>query len=112
MLRDDTMIVVNFVGIALSIIYLMIYYQYSPSKTGVWAKMGLAGAFSAACVGYTEYEDPSIVEYRYGLIITAFMFWLIASPLFGLVSFYTRYLLVLLCRSPVTTMAMCGVGHP
>lgn len=80
------MILVNFVGIALSIVYLMIYFQYSPRKLQAWAKMGLGGAFTAALVGYAHYEDPKLVEYRFGMMLTAFMFWLIASPLFNLVS--------------------------
>lgn len=84
LLRDNTMIMVNFIGIAISIIYLMVYFNYAPNKMAVWAKIGLAGAFSAACIGYSEYENPVYVEQRFGLIITAFMFWLIASPLFGL----------------------------
>ncbi|GBP43813.1 Sugar transporter SWEET1 [Eumeta japonica] len=84
MIRDDTMILVNFVGLALSIIYLMVYFNYAQDKVTVWAKMGLGGAFAAAVIAYSEMEDPKVVEHRFGLILTAFMFWLIASPLFGL----------------------------
>ena len=50
----------------------------------MWAYIGLSGAMSAAVIGYAEYEDPKLVENRLGTIITAFMFYLIASPLFGL----------------------------
>ncbi|CAH2225590.1 jg22537, partial [Pararge aegeria aegeria] len=83
-LRDDTMIQVNFMGLALNIIYLMIYYTYARNKGTVWMQMGLGGAFAAALIGYSEMEDPKLVESRFGMIITVFMFYLIASPLFGL----------------------------
>lgn len=86
-LRDDTMIQVNMFGLALNIIYVMIYFNYSQQKVKVWAQIGLAGAVSAALIGYAQTEDPKLVETRFGTIITAFMFYLIASPLFGLVSF-------------------------
>ncbi|XP_050671367.1 sugar transporter SWEET1 [Leptidea sinapis] len=83
-LRDDTMIQVNFFGLALNIVYLMVYFNYSSQKGRVWTQIGAGGAFSAAVLGYAEYEDPSLVENRLGTIITVFMFYLIASPLFGL----------------------------
>lgn len=85
-LRDDTMIQVNFIGLAINVVYLVIFFHYSHEKVKVWAQMGLAGALSAALIGYAEMEDPALVENRFGSIITAFMFLLIASPLFGLVS--------------------------
>lgn len=83
-LRDDTMIQVNMFGLALNIIYVVIYFNYSQQKVKVWAQIGLAGAVSAALIGYAQTEDPKLVETRFGTIITAFMFYLIASPLFGL----------------------------
>ncbi|XP_026742847.1 sugar transporter SWEET1 [Trichoplusia ni] len=83
-LRDDTMIQVNFIGLAINVVYLVIFFHYSHEKVKVWAQMGLAGALSAALIGYAEMEDPALVENRFGSIITAFMFLLIASPLFGL----------------------------
>ncbi|CAH0718732.1 unnamed protein product, partial [Brenthis ino] len=85
MLRDDTMIQVNFFGIALSIIYLMVYYTYSKDKFGeVWLKTGTALAVCVGLIAYAEMEDPKLIENRFGSIITAFMFYLIASPLFNL----------------------------
>lgn len=87
-LRDDKMIQVNLVGLALNIVYTLVYFHYTSEKIKVWAKIGLAGAFTVALLGYAEMEDPKLVENRFGTIITAFMFYLIASPLFGLVSFF------------------------
>ncbi|XP_045446013.1 sugar transporter SWEET1 [Melitaea cinxia] len=83
-LRDDTMIQVNYFGLALNIIYTTIFYQYSAQKGKVWTHIGMAGAFSVAIIGYAEMEDPQLVENRLGAISTAFMFYLISSPLFGL----------------------------
>ncbi|XP_047528287.1 sugar transporter SWEET1 [Vanessa atalanta] len=83
-LRDDTMIQVNFFGLSLSILYIMIYYTYATEKGQVWLQMGIAGAFSAALIGYAEMEDPKLIENRFGSIITVFMFYLIASPLLNL----------------------------
>ncbi|XP_014368003.1 sugar transporter SWEET1 [Papilio machaon] len=83
-LRDDKMIQVNLVGLALNIVYVLVYFHYTSEKVKVWAKIGLAGAFTVALLGYAEMEDPKLVENRFGTIITAFMFYLIASPLFGL----------------------------
>ncbi|KAI5646142.1 sugar efflux transporter for intercellular exchange domain-containing protein [Phthorimaea operculella] len=83
-LRDHTIVQVNFVGLALNLIYLMIYFQYATEKFKVWLQMGAGIAFSAAMIAYAQYEDPKLVESRFGTMITAFMFYLIASPLFGL----------------------------
>ncbi|CAH2074717.1 unnamed protein product, partial [Iphiclides podalirius] len=109
-LRDDTVIRVNFAGLALNlaydwmifpypppgdapdgrsgnssrVAYVLIYFNYTTDKLRVWAKVGIAGAFTAALLGYAEIEDPRLVENRFGSVITAFMFYLIASPLFGL----------------------------
>ena len=43
-------------------------------------------AVVAAILAYVFWEDPDIVEFRYGIIITALLFLLIASPLQSLVS--------------------------
>lgn len=90
-LRDDKMIQVNLFGLALNIIYCLVYFNYTQEKMKVWAQLGLAGAFSAGLIAYAEMEDPKLVENRFGTIITAFMFYLIASPLFGLVSSFNFY---------------------
>lgn len=89
-LRDNTMIQVNFFGLALNILYCLFYFQYTHEKMKIWGQMGVAGAFSAGLIAYTAAEDPALVENRFGMIITALMFLLIASPLFGLVSAFLR----------------------
>ncbi|XP_047988802.1 LOW QUALITY PROTEIN: sugar transporter SWEET1 [Leguminivora glycinivorella] len=83
-LRDDTMIRVNFFGIALSIVYLSVYFCYTKKKVQAWFHMGVWGAFTAAVISYVQMADPAVVENHLGTLLTAFMFYLIASPLFGL----------------------------
>ncbi|CAG9783438.1 unnamed protein product [Diatraea saccharalis] len=83
-LRDNNIIQVNFAGLALNIVYLLIFFNYTSHKVKTWAQIGLAGAVSAALIAYANAEDPKLVETRFGTIITAFMFYLIASPLFDL----------------------------
>lgn len=87
MMGDDATIKVNIFGFCLSVIYTCIFYYYTPmnQKISVWTKMGIAAAFAASLIGYTQYEDPKVVEFRYGLILTGILYLLIASPLFGLV---------------------------
>jgi hypothetical protein len=43
-------------------------------------------AFVAALIAYVFWENPDIVEFRYGIIITTLFMFLIASPLLSLVS--------------------------
>jgi solute carrier family 50 protein (sugar transporter) len=43
-------------------------------------------AFVAALIAYVFWESPDIVEFRYGIIVTALLMLLVASPLISLVS--------------------------
>lgn len=82
------MLRVNCFGLVLNIIYMTVYYFYTPdnNKTTVWAQIGLSGAFSAVVIGYAQYERPDLIEFRFGLIMTAFLFALVSSPFLSLVS--------------------------
>jgi len=82
-IRDVGMIKVNFIGFALSVIYCLIYYWYTPNaqKTQVWGKFGIGGALVAAIIAYAQYEDPELVEFRFGVILTILLLGLIGSPL-------------------------------
>lgn len=92
----------------MSVIYIAVFYIYTPlkEKISVWFKVGIAGAISAMLVGYAkvnnfflaltlnffnkksndffQYEDPNVVEHRFGLLVTLFLYALIASPMAGL----------------------------
>ncbi|KAG5673454.1 hypothetical protein PVAND_003500 [Polypedilum vanderplanki] len=83
LMNDPTTIKVNMIGVILSVIYITAFYIYTPieEKFNVWFKVGLAGAFSAIMIGYTKYEDPNLVEQRFGLILTLLLYAVIASPM-------------------------------
>ncbi|XP_041772669.1 sugar transporter SWEET1-like [Anopheles merus] len=86
MLRDDGMIRVNFIGLALNLLYVCGFYLYTegPAKTAVWGQIGLAGALTAGVLSYVQYEDPQLVEFRFGLILTGLLWTLVGMPLLGL----------------------------
>ncbi|XP_063705841.1 sugar transporter SWEET1 [Culicoides brevitarsis] len=85
-IRDDMTIKVNMIGFALGTIYCLIYYYYTPNehKTKVWGQFGLGGAFTTAIIAYSQLEDPKVVEFRFGMIVTVLLLTMIASPLFDL----------------------------
>ncbi|GAB0087106.1 Sugar transporter SWEET [Sergentomyia squamirostris] len=86
LLRDETMIPVNLIGLALSVVYVCFFYFYTPGplKQRVWGQMGIAGAFSTAAVAYAQWEDEDLVETRFGLILTVLMVYMISAPFFDL----------------------------
>uniref|UniRef100_A0A182J313 Sugar transporter SWEET n=1 Tax=Anopheles atroparvus TaxID=41427 RepID=A0A182J313_ANOAO len=86
MLRDDGMIRVNFIGLALHLLYVCAFYLYTPGpkKTAVWGQIGLAGAFTVGVLSYVQYEDPQVVEFRFGVILTGILWTLVGMPLLGL----------------------------
>ncbi|EAT43194.1 AAEL005353-PA [Aedes aegypti] len=86
LMNDPAMIRANVVGFAISVVYSVFFYLYTPrqSKGDFWKQLGIAGAITAAIVGYAKIENPEVVEDRFGLIITVLMLMLIAQPLFGL----------------------------
>lgn len=54
-MSDNATIKINFMGLLLSIIYISIFYFYTPlkQKIAVWGKIGMAGSFTAALIAYT-----------------------------------------------------------
>ncbi|XP_033220862.1 sugar transporter SWEET1-like [Belonocnema kinseyi] len=50
-------------------------------QSDVLVSLAKAVAFIAVFIGYAQIEDESKVEFRFGLIVTALMFILIAAPL-------------------------------
>jgi len=85
-IRDDAMIKVNFFGIAINILFMLVFYYYTPNenKLKIWGKTGLSGLFVAACYIYSEWEDPNLIEFRLGMLITVILVALVGSPLLGL----------------------------
>lgn len=89
LLNDTPTITVNLFGVAINIAYICFFYVYTNNvkdKTVVWAQLGYAGAFIAAVLAYTYVENPKDLPFRYGLLLTAVLFYFIGSPLLGLVS--------------------------
>jgi len=86
LIGDSVTVQVNLFGSLLSVFYILVFYYYTPikDKFSVWTKIGAAGAFAAAMIAYTKYEDPKLVEQRFGLIITGFLYLLISFPMLGL----------------------------
>lgn len=80
------MIRVNFLGLAVNILYLCCFYFYTPNnnKTAVWGQLGIGGALSAAVLAYSNYEDPKLLEFRLGMLLTVCLFGLVASPYLSL----------------------------
>jgi len=83
-LNDPAMTRVNVVGLSLNLGYLICYYIYCANKRDVQQQVFYATGFVAALLAYVFWEDPDIVEFRYGLIITVLLMFLIASPLLSL----------------------------
>lgn len=82
------MIRINLIGFALNVVFVTFFYLYVPAeeKMQAWRQIGIAGAITTAGLAYAQYEDPDKIEFRFGLIMTGFLFTLVASPLFSLVS--------------------------
>lgn len=87
-LNDGPTIQVNLIGTAINIAYICFYFCYTNNvkdKTLAWAQIGYGGAFLAAVFAYTYVENPKVLPFRYGLILTAVLFYFIGTPLLGLV---------------------------
>ncbi|KAG5878291.1 hypothetical protein JTB14_033092 [Gonioctena quinquepunctata] len=91
LLNDPAMLQVNIAAIILNIIYTVFYYFHSHEKyQDVLKPLAIAAGVVAIFIGYAELEDPSKLEYRYGLIVTVLMLLLIAAPLLDLKKIVTN----------------------
>lgn len=87
-LNDTPTVQVNIIGTALNIGYICFFYCYTNNvkdKTLAFTQMGYAGAFLAAIFAYTFVENPEVLPFRYGLLLTAVLFYFVGSPLLSLV---------------------------
>lgn len=86
-LGDDAVIRANFIGLALSIVFVGIFYYYTPNaqKNAVWRSTGVAGAVASAILAYAQYEDQSVLADRLGLVLFVFVFILTSLPLLSVV---------------------------
>lgn len=82
MLQDKAMFQVNLAAIILNSLYLLCYFIYSRNTWEEIYRPCLRGfGLIAALFTYMAWEDPSKVEYRYGLIVTILMLLLMGAPL-------------------------------
>lgn len=88
MLQDEAMLVVNVAAVILNVIYTAFYYVYSQDKSSeVHKPLTYGFTLAAVLLGYVSWEDPALVEYRFGFIVTVLMLLLMGSPLIELVSY-------------------------
>ncbi|XP_066997602.1 sugar transporter SWEET1 [Anabrus simplex] len=83
-LDDPAMTRVNLFGLFLNALYLVCYYIYTHEKGAVLTQLMYSTAFVGVLLGYTAWESPDLIEFRFGMIITILLMLLIASPLFSL----------------------------
>jgi len=85
MLEDTAMFVVNLSAIVLNVVYSAFYYAYSEDKSSeVHKPLVYGSALIAVLLGYAGWEDPALIEYRFGFIVTVLMLILMGSPLIEL----------------------------
>lgn len=93
-LQDKAMFQVNMAAIVLNVMYLICYYIYCKYKWEDLYKPCLRGMGLIAAISmYLRWEDPSKLEYRYGLLVTVLMLLLMGSPLMEIVSYIFRIIL-------------------
>lgn len=87
MLEDLAMYQVNLAAILLNVGYIVFYYLYCSEKWHqIFKPSAVGAALIAVLLAYIGYEDPELLESRYGLIITILMLLLLGSPLLEVVS--------------------------
>lgn len=87
-LNDTPTIQVSLIGTLLNIVYISFYIYYTTNvkdKSLARTQMGYAGAFLAALFSYTFVENPKVLPFRYGMILTVVLFFFVGLPLLKLV---------------------------
>lgn len=98
MLNDPAMLTVNIAAIFLNTIYLLFYLFYCKTKSDVFKALAIGAGLVAVLIGYARMENPELVEYRFGLIVTILMLVLIGSPLFEVVNNHIHIFLLFIRR--------------
>jgi len=86
LMGDMPMIRVNIIGFAINVVFTLVFYWYATPafKTKIWGKIGVAGLFTTACLVYSSFEDPEKIEFRFGMLITGILVYLIGMPMLHL----------------------------
>lgn len=89
--------IVNFVGLFLNMGYNVFYFLWSDKESRIefGKSCAKAIAFLIVLISYVIMEDPEKLEFRFGIIVTIFMFTLIASPLLNVVSFLFKVIFLI-----------------
>ncbi|XP_038215827.1 sugar transporter SWEET1-like [Zerene cesonia] len=83
-LKDPSMVQVNFFGLVLNVGYLSVYAKYEQNPAPMWKKIGVACVISAVVIIYTQLENPELVGHRFGIFMMTFMMFMIGQSLYGL----------------------------
>ncbi|KAL7019574.1 hypothetical protein ACKWTF_011166 [Chironomus riparius] len=83
LINDDASFNSNAIGLALSVVYVTIFYYYIPAaeKSAEYKKLFATIAFIVGVLVYSEYEDPEKIEHRFGLIFTALFLGFMILPI-------------------------------
>lgn len=87
-LNDAPTIQVSLIGFTLNIGYISVFRYYTNNAKDnalAWKQMTYAGALLVAIIAYTFVEDPEVLPFRYGMTLTAILFFFVSLPLFKLV---------------------------
>lgn len=98
-LQDKAMFQVNVAAIILNALYIAFYHIYSEKKwVEIYKPFAIGIGIVAVIFGYLKVENPDLIEFRYGLIVTLLSLSLMGSPLIELVStLQQQFFLVLKC---------------
>ncbi|XP_020288191.1 sugar transporter SWEET1 [Pseudomyrmex gracilis] len=81
MVDDINMKVVNIFGFLVNIVYMAVYYYYTPNTRKLLKQVSKVSMFVTILLAYAQVEDPEVVEHRFGIVVTVLLLLLIASPL-------------------------------
>ncbi|ETN62165.1 hypothetical protein AND_006148 [Anopheles darlingi] len=86
LMGDSVMINSNLVGLAISFSYAAFFAFYTPAKErgSFWRASLWTTLFTFGVLLYAKFENPAVVEDRFGMILTVLMLCLIGQPLIGL----------------------------
>lgn len=88
-LNDSPTIRVNALGVFVNLLYILYFSKYTKGtkeKTEMWTTLGYGGSFLIAVLGYCTYEDPKVLPFRYGTLLSVILFALVGMPLLDIVS--------------------------
>lgn len=90
--NDMRTFVTSIIGITLYSIYTSIYFVYSQNKEEeIYKPLAVAVAVVAVLMVYTQFEDPQLLPWRFGLAVTVLTLAVLGFPLLQIVSSWSKY---------------------